>query len=100
MIPWQALEPDALPDAGRPRVPDRVRRALPVLLPSRFRQVVRIVLGANDEVVRTVGRQHRGHVGTEGRVSPLVLGDHRPIDPDGCAVVDRTEAQDQAIVGA
>src|SRR5262245_20686369 len=46
---WHDLEPNALPDAGRARIPDRVRLELPILLAARLGEVVWIVIGADDD---------------------------------------------------
>ena len=44
------LHPDGLPDAGRARIPDRMRLELPVLLAARLGEIVRIVLGADHDL--------------------------------------------------
>ena len=54
-----ALQPDGLPDAGGARVPDRVRLELPVLLAARLGEVVRVVLGADDDGLRALGIEVR-----------------------------------------
>ncbi len=46
---WHRLQPDGLPDARCPVVPNPVWLRLPILLPTRLRQIARVVLGADDD---------------------------------------------------
>ena len=65
------LEPDRLPDAGRARIPDRVRLELPVLLAARLRQVGWIVFGAHDDLARRAAVQESRDVDGERRVAAV-----------------------------
>ncbi len=57
------LKPDALPDAGSARIPDRMRFQLPVLLAAWLGQIVWIVIYAHgDDLVAGVV-QCMGNVG-------------------------------------
>ena len=90
VLPRNRLQPDRLPDPGRPAVPDRVRLELPVLLASRLAEIVGVVLGPHDDVeVLFEG----GHFDREGRVAALVRPDVDAADPHVRAVVDRAEMQ-------
>ena len=90
------LHPDGLPDAGRPRIPDGMRRDLPVLLAARFGEVVRVVFGANDELDRgLIGAS--GDVERERRIAALVAAEASAVDPDGGVVVDRAEVQQDPV---
>src|SRR5687768_18143662 len=75
------FHPHRLPDAGGPRIPDRMRLELPVLLASWLAQIVRVVLGTNDDLA--LPRVHRvlGDIEREGCVASDVLPNHRSVDP-------------------
>ena len=88
------LQPDALPDAGRARVPDVVRLGLPVLLAARLTGVQWPVLGPHDEKgVLAVARQRPRDIEREGDVPALVLPHEPAVDPHARPVVDRAEVQ-------
>src|SRR4029078_3858222 len=91
------FEPDGLPDAGRARIPDRVRVQLPVLLSARLREIVRVVEGADHEFLLGAVRQVRRDVNGEGRVAAFVSTGKPAVYPDGRDVVDCTEIQQQAL---
>ena len=91
------LHPDRLPDAGRARVPDRVRLELPVLLAARLGEVVRVVLGAHDDLACARRRTRSRDVERERRVAALV-SPTAAVDPDGRAVVDGAEVEDQSLL--
>ena len=68
-----ALEPDRLPDAGRARIPDRVRLELPVLLAARLGEVVRDRRRRARRPSAARGIAAVGDVGAERRVAAFVL---------------------------
>ncbi len=74
-----------------------MRVTLPVLLPSRLHQIVRIVERAHDDFLLRIAGQERRHIDGEGRVSALVRPGQPPVDPDGRGMVDRAEVQQQPI---
>ena len=88
------LQPDALPDAGRTRVPDVVGLGLPILLAAGLPDVQGPVLGPHDEHgVGIAGGQSARDVEREGGVPALVLAHELAVDPDARPVVDRAEMQ-------
>src|SRR6266571_8457500 len=91
----QRLQPHRLPDARRRRVEDALRALGPVLLAARDRPVAERVYGLDDEHVVPSARDVRD-VGGERAVAALMAGDLDVVDPDGAAVVDRPEMQEQA----
>ena len=91
-----ALEPDRLPDAGGAVIPDGVRLELPVLLAARLGQVVGMVLGTDDQDLRSVGGQRGGDVGGEGSLPADMIGDEGAVHPDPGRIVDGAEVQQQA----
>src|SRR5262249_60776340 len=82
-----ALQPDGLPDAGRPRIPDGVRVQLPILLAARLGEILRIVLGTDRDRLRALCREEIRDVRLEGRVAAFVPGDDEAIDPDPAGIV-------------
>ena len=87
------LPPHRLPDAGRPVVPDVVRRGSPVLLAARLGGVVGRILGAHHDDLLATLVERVGDVSVERGVPALVAGDQLPVDPDLGPVVDRPEVQ-------
>jgi hypothetical protein len=95
--PRHLFDPDALPDPGGARIPDRVRLQLPILLAARLREVVRIVFGANDD--HAAGRwRERGDVEGERRVTAVVRSGVHAIHPYGCPVVHRPEMEQPLLI--
>src|SRR5215207_11277623 len=78
---WSSLQPDCLPDAGRSGIPDGVRIELPVLLAARLGQVVRVILGAENDLVLRTGEQEIGDIDRKRRVSAFVTARIRSVDP-------------------
>ena len=86
------FHPDRLPDAGRAWVPDGVRCNLPVLLPTRFGEVMRVVFGTNDELDwRLVGTAR--DIERERRIAAFVSAEASTVDPHRGLVVDRAEME-------
>ena len=74
-----------------------MRIELPILLSSRFREILRVVLCAyNDLLVRAVGVERIGNVGAERSVATLVLTDFDPVDPYRRMVINCFEMEQQA----
>ena len=94
-----ALHPDALPDAGGARIPDRMRMKPPVLLAARLGEIVRIVLSADDDFDAVAGRHMPCDIDAERQVPALVGRGKLLVHPHGRAIVDGPEVQDQALVG-
>src|SRR5215218_2107641 len=69
---WSSLQPDRLPDTGRSRIPDGMRLELPVLLAARLGQVLRVVLGAENDLVLYAREQEIGDINRKRRVSTFV----------------------------
>ena len=57
------LQPDRLPDAGGPVIPDIARLLLPVLLAARLLQIPWLVLGADDDRLDVAGNEQGSDVG-------------------------------------
>jgi hypothetical protein len=93
-----ALEPDRLPDPRGPRVPDRVRLGLPVLLAARLREVERVVVRHHRDGLASRRVERERDVGPERRVPAFVRRDEVPVDPDAREVVDGAEVQQDAVV--
>jgi hypothetical protein len=91
----QRLQPDRLPDARGPVVPDLRRLGLPVLLPARLGQIQRVVVDAHDDDLLGLGGEPRGDVEGEGRVPSLVTSGELAVHPDLGLVVHRAERQVQ-----
>src|SRR5829696_4810117 len=73
---------------------------LPVLFSPWFRQIGRVVVGADHYALQRPLVQQIGDVERERRVAALVLAAGAAIDPDGRTVIDRTEVQqDAAAIG-
>jgi len=74
-----------------------VRLRLPVLLAARLRQVGRLVLRPDDDLLLALRQEEAGDVDGERRVSALVARDRQAVDPDRRGVVDGAEAQEQPV---
>jgi hypothetical protein len=74
--------------------------ALPVLLAARFGQVLGVVLGADDDLVRPLRAEQIGDVAAEGGVAAFVVAGVAAVDPDRGLVVDGAEAEHQPLAFA
>jgi hypothetical protein len=93
VLPGYGFEPDRLPDPARAVVPDDVALLRPVLLAAGLREIVRIVLDADDDLESA--RRIRDLCGERG-MPALVLGDVLAVHPDVGPVVDCSEVEQQA----
>jgi hypothetical protein len=92
------FQPDRLQDPGGAVIPDDVRVLLPVLLAAGLANVVRVILGTDDEGLGlAVGVEKIGRVEPEGHVTALVVAEERAIEPDRCAVVNRSEVHEKTL---
>src|SRR5687767_15586276 len=71
-----------------------MRFELPVLLAAGLGQVVRVILGAENDLVLRTGEQVIGDIDRKGCVSALVTARIRSVDPDPGRVIDRPEHED------
>src|SRR5215211_8219 len=69
---WSSLQPDRLPDAGRSGIPDGMGFELPVLFAARLGEVLRVVLGAENDLVLHTGEQEIGDINRKRRVSTFM----------------------------
>ena len=90
------LEPDGLPDARRPVVPDGVRRGQPVLLAARLGDIEGLIFGTHHDHLLAVCGEAGSDIGTERGMATFVGGDEIAVDPHRGAVVDGAEMQQQA----
>ena len=63
-----------------------MRFELPVLLAARLGQVVRVILGAENDLMLRTGEQEIGDIDRKRRVSTFVAARERPVDPDPSVV--------------
>src|ERR671921_1580313 len=93
------LEPDRLPDPGRPGVEDTLGLLFPVLLAPWDGHVSTGVFGPHyDDVLPGFACQGMRHVGGERRVSALVEGYLRTVHPDRRAIVHGAEMKQDPLV--
>ena len=96
---FTGLEPDRLPDPGRPGVEDTLGLLFPVLLAPRNGHVSTGVFGPHyEDLVPGFAREGVCHVGGEWRVSALVGGYLRAVHPDRRAVVHGAEVEQEPLV--
>ena len=89
------LHPDRLPDAGGPRIPDRMRLQLPVLLAARLGQILRVVFDPDDDLEGLGAECARREVDRERRVAADVMADREAAGPHRRFVIDRAEMQQE-----
>src|SRR4029450_704179 len=94
------FHPRRLPDARGPRVPDRVRLELPVLLAARLGEIRGIVFCADRYLAGRLDRHEVGQVHHERRVAPLVRTGQGAVDPYRGGVIDGPEMEQQAFAVA
>ena len=92
-----SLQPDGLPDAGRSGIPDGMRFELPVLLAARLGQVMRVILGAENDFVLRTRTQEIGDIDRKRRESAFVTARVRSVDPHPRGVIDRPEHEENAL---
>src|SRR5690348_13752047 len=92
-----SFEPDCLPDTGCSRIPDGVGFELPILLATRLRQLMRIVLHLHRYSLLAGGLEHVGNIGPEWRVAPLVGDCKTTIYPYSGYIVHCAKAQDHPV---
>jgi hypothetical protein len=93
------LEPDGLPDTGRPRVEDTFGLLLPVLFAPRNGHVTTGVFGPHDQnVLPCFACEGMRDVRGERRVATLVGGYLRTVHPHRRAVVHSAEVEQQTLV--
>jgi hypothetical protein len=95
------LEPDGLPDPGRPGVEDPLRGLLPVLLAPRNGHVSTGVFGPHDhDVLPCFACEGIRHVGRERSVAAFVRRYLRAVDPDRRTVVHGAEVEQETLVAS
>ena len=68
---------------------------LPILFSARLGEVGRIVQGADHDCLLAV-RQEVGHLAGEGSVAALMVAGESAVHPDGRAMIDGREMQEDA----
>ena len=93
------FKPHGLPDAGGAWIPDGVRFELPVLLAAGLFEIGRVIVGADDDLLGTVGGENIGDFDGEGGVAALVPADLDAVDPHPGDMVDRAEVENKTFAG-
>src|SRR5688572_5879183 len=71
-----------------------MRFELPVLLATRLGQVVRVVFGAENDLMPRAREQKIGDIDRKRCVSAFVTTRIRPVDPHPSGVIDRPEHEE------
>ena len=93
-----AFHPDRLPDAGRPRIPHRVRFQLPVLFAARLGEIDRVIVDAHDNLELAGGGDERRDVERERRVATFVRAHSDAIHPDRGRIIHGAEMKNQPTI--
>src|SRR5687768_6282392 len=88
-----SLEPDRLPDSRCSGIPDGVRLQLPILLATRLRQLMRVVIHLHRHPLTPRLLEHMGDIGPERRVPAFVRDSQAVIYPYPGGVINSAESQ-------